>query len=1121
MGLFTRTRRSPLPLGKAAATGGRRAEADFRPQINDTPQAPRQAARPMMAPIEPLVPAPLVSTPLPPDVGARMTNLRDAPAPAVMPRIADRIKAQPERAEPEAVASVVAEAPPAAAAQNQSPASASAPESLRDRLAAILPAAEKPRPAPDTIATARKLAGRLPQPNPGKNSAPKSGDATSPGTGDVANYRGAETNPDTASAQRRSHRSPFRHMTSMAAGLINVIAFSALTAAALFAFETGDLPWVPRNEVVAGTRQPVLPRGPQASDPVTTAAIPPPRAPELPMPQVAPQGAPPAPLPAVPVPAAAAPTAVTATPPVLAPTLDRPPSSGPSPVIEASTPPALAAAPTVARPKALALETEHMALFDRLIAPARDTKFAVEDATRVRDATTALAQGNYAEVQRLRDGASDPMTKRFIGWHLLRSGVGTPREMKSFVEAFPDWPDRRLITQRMEEQLFIAGGSARELKSYFDRQEPQTGVGVAVLASAFLAEGDEAKARELVSRAWRTMSIPANLETGFMDRFGKLLTDADHKWRFDRLTIDDIRWPAERADRAAVARRMLARLSEDERRKAEARLAVFTRQVTGDPGAAVLPKPKAKATKADESAAPPKKPLTVKEQAAAQKATAELAKAAQARAEQIRLANAQAITQIFADREKIDWGLAYHRIQWLRRNKRLDESWQLLRLAPTETEKVVSPSEWWPERRLAAYDALKAGKAELAYELVKAPGTLGVNEQKDATFFAGWIALRHLNDPKRAEAHFLAFEKSTDGPLSRGKAAYWLARTYEALGQPDRVRPALEKATRNPDTFFGQLARMEIDPKSTLFEIKPPLKPTDAEAQAFNAHQSVLGAIMARRAGLDSAVVRTFLNHLRQTLETEPQQAMLAHLAEALGDTQFAVRIAKSAIARGQNLIYYGYPTHPMPAFKALRPPPEMALLLSVARQESEFNSITRSGAGAAGLMQVMPITARHICRDYKLTCEIDRLGRDPAYNAMMASAYIGDRMDEFSGSYILTLAGYNAGPGRTRQWIREFGDPRDPAVDPIDWIHRIPFEETREYVFKVMSNIQVYRARLGDEANALKIRDDVRRTAAPTGRRAQVLPLPPDQPEPDEPEAGTQPALTPAPGGAPDTVKE
>jgi soluble lytic murein transglycosylase len=235
--------------------------------------------------------------------------------------------------------------------------------------------------------------------------------------------------------------------------------------------------------------------------------------------------------------------------------------------------------------------------------------------------------------------------------------------------------------------------------------------------------------------------------------------------------------------------------------------------------------------------------------------------------------------------------------------------------------------------------------------------------------------------------------------------------------------------------------------------------------------------VIAKSAGLDASVMRTFLVQLRMFhLKSEAEMAMVAHLAEAVGDTQSAVRVAKAAIARGHNLYYYAYPVHPFPAYKPLRKPPETAFLLGLARQETEFNTLIVSGAGAKGLLQVMTVTAKHVCRDYKIKCDIDKLVSDPSYNTMLASAYVGDRMDEFSGSYILTLAGYNAGPGRARQWIREFGDPRNPKVDPIDWIERIPIQETREYVGKVLANIQIYRARLGEEQAALRLEEDLNR---------------------------------------------
>ncbi len=216
---------------------------------------------------------------------------------------------------------------------------------------------------------------------------------------------------------------------------------------------------------------------------------------------------------------------------------------------------------------------------------------------------------------------------------------------------------------------------------------------------------------------------------------------------------------------------------------------------------------------------------------------------------------------------------------------------------------------------------------------------------------------------------------------------------------------------------------------------------------------------------------------------------MLAHLAEMLGDTQSSVRIGKMAIARGLNLAIYSYPIAPFPAYTPLRKPPEAAFMLGIARQETEFNTLIVSGAGAKGLLQVMTVTAKHVCQDYKIKCEIGRLLTDPSYNASISSAYIADRMDEFGGSYVLTLAGYNAGPGRARQWIREFGDPRDPSVDVIDWIERIPIQETREYVAKVLANIQVYRARIGEEKTAVRIAEDLARARGTASRAAGPSP--------------------------------
>jgi soluble lytic murein transglycosylase len=496
-----------------------------------------------------------------------------------------------------------------------------------------------------------------------------------------------------------------------------------------------------------------------------------------------------------------------------------------------------------------------------------------------------------------------------------------------------------------------------------------------------------------------------------------LLDENDHKWRFDRMVTDDVRWAGNRSDRAAFARRVIPLLPAAEQKKATARLAVFNRS-----------------------------------------------------------GNARALMDALPPGGDTDYGLAFHRAQVLRKSGKVEEAAQIILSEPTDPSKIAVLDEWWAERRELAYGALKMGKAKLAYELAKDGGPLSVNPLKEQTFMAGWIAFRYLKDANAAEKHFKDLVKAADGPLSRAKAAYWLGRIAEARADKTAAAEHYKNAATNPDTFHGLLAMQKLEPGRTSLEISPPAFPTPDQIEKFNRLDAVKAVVLARKSGLSREYTRGFLTSLRIGLPSEAETGMVAHLAEAIGDTQMSLRIAKSAIAKGQNLLTYGYPVHPFPAYTPLRSPPEMAFLLGIARQETEFEPQTVSGAGAKGLLQVMTVTAKHVCQDYKIKCDIPRLLSDNKYNVTIASAYIADRMGEFGGSYVLGLAGYNAGPGRARQWIRENGDPRDPKVDVIDWIERIPITETREYVTKVLSNIQIYRARIGDGAKALRIEDDVAR---------------------------------------------
>jgi soluble lytic murein transglycosylase len=693
---------------------------------------------------------------------------------------------------------------------------------------------------------------------------------------------------------------------------------------------------------------------------------------------------------------------------------------------------AMAAAPALAVNAKLepsAKEVAHFKTFDAAISGVRGYDLPVDEATRIRDAMKALAAQDIFKALEIKGGIKDSVGLKLIAWYRLRGGYGQLAEYKTWLDENPAWPDRGIMNQRYEELLFTEGGTPANVIEQFKKVPPRNGIGHAALAAAELATGDTEGAKARAVKAWREMTIPANLESAFIEKLGKFLSAADHKWRLDRLLMDDIRWAPDRAERASAIRRQIARLPQSETKKAEARLAVFVK------------------------------------------------------AEDARYLMAGAVAK-----EDIagDTGFLYHRIQNLRRINKAQDAIALMQKAPIDPKLTPNLDEWWAERRILAYAALNSGNAKLAYDLVKDAGPLGVNPSKEQGFMAGWLALRFLKDEKAAVTHFTAAAKAADGPLSRARAGYWLGRIAEGQGNKDKAREHYSQAAREIDTFYGQLAQLKLDPKNRRIEIKMPAPPTADQIKRFNELDAVKAVVVARKSGLEPAVSRLLLSHLKTYLDGETESALVAHLAGAIGDTQIALRIAKTGVARGQNMLVYAYPLHTFPSFTPLRTPPETALLLGVTRQETEFNKDTVSGAGAKGLMQVMTVTANHVCKDYKIKCELDRLLPDPAYNATIASAYIADRMSELGGSYALGMAAFNAGPGRTREWIRAFGDPRDGKQDPIDWIERIPFQETREYVAKVLSNIQIYRARLGNEDGALQLDIDLVR-----GRGKTSLPAP------------------------------
>ena len=410
-----------------------------------------------------------------------------------------------------------------------------------------------------------------------------------------------------------------------------------------------------------------------------------------------------------------------------------------------------------------------------------------------------------------------------------------------------------------------------------------------------------------------------------------------------------------------------------------------------------------------------------------------------------------------------DPGLAHARFVW-RDRKDLDDSAIALLLARSRSaESLGEPAKWAPRRRKLARQEMRDGDPLRAYRIAathRLTPEAGYS-YADLEWLAGYIALRKLDDPATAVAHFRRFEAAVSSPISKARAGYWLGRAWEALGDAAQAHAAYDMAADRQTAFYGLLAAERIGRPFDPVLARPPAPP-DWRRAAFLKSSVAQAALLLVKAG-EPGLARVFLTHLADRLDATAV-AQLGQMAVDMDQPYLAVMIAKQAARRGIILPGPYFPLHPV-ARQKLPMAPEM--VLAIARRESEFNPTVISGAGARGLMQVMPATARKVARELGILKAHDtaRLTREWDYNARLGAAYLSGLAGEFDGNVVLMAAGYNAGPRRPVQWMERYGDPRAAAVDVVDWIESIPFSETRNYVMRVTESLPVYRARLGRPA--------------------------------------------------------
>lgn len=419
------------------------------------------------------------------------------------------------------------------------------------------------------------------------------------------------------------------------------------------------------------------------------------------------------------------------------------------------------------------------------------------------------------------------------------------------------------------------------------------------------------------------------------------------------------------------------------------------------------------------------------------------------------------------DRYRNHPGLLYERLRWRIRKKREDGALEILKTPPPD---MVRPELWAKERMRLARRLLSEVRVTDAWRAIKDHGVTTRHRAQfaEAEWLAGWIALRYLKESSEALKRFTNLYGKVRFPLSRTRAAYWAGRAARAANRPRLAAEWFHRAAIHPTTYHGQLAALEIGDRPR--QPAPADLPNTREQQAFQKNELVRVVRMLDQLGQHKRV-RTFILRLGAISKGQKERILTAQLARAIGRPDLGVWLSRRAQRKGIVLMEHGYPLVPMPdGF------PERALLMAIARQESNFDPKAISPAGARGVMQLMPSTARDTARSLKISYSRGRLTSDPAYNIRLGRSYLGEMLNRFGASYILAIASYNAGPNNVKKWLRRNGDPREAGVDPIDWIELIPFNETRNYVQRVLGNLQVFRHRLAPGKVAVRLKSDLQR---------------------------------------------
>ena len=415
-----------------------------------------------------------------------------------------------------------------------------------------------------------------------------------------------------------------------------------------------------------------------------------------------------------------------------------------------------------------------------------------------------------------------------------------------------------------------------------------------------------------------------------------------------------------------------------------------------------------------------------------------------------------------------DPGLVYERFLWRARKGLTAGALELILIQSESAEGLGEADHWAKRRRSMARAEMRAGRHKTAYRLAANHGLVDGSDFADLEWLSGYLSLRFLNNPEAALDHFQRFRSAVFTPISLGRAGYWQGRALEAMGDAQGAKLAYAKGAEFQTSFYGLLAAERAGlPMLETMTGKEDFPPW--QSASFLTSSVLKTALVLFQAG-ERSLAERFMVHLGESLSRE-ELGQLGDMALALGDPHIAVMIGKQAARQGHTIERAYYALHPLGLAEI---PVDAELALSIARRESEFDPVVVSGAGARGLMQVMPGTARDVAKELDLAYSRDKLTSDPDYNVRLGTAFLAGLEKRYGKNRVLVSAAYNAGPGRADRWMDERGDPRSGRIDVVDWIEHIPFRETRNYVMRVMESLPVYRAQLTGKTAPIRLSEEL-----------------------------------------------